>query len=295
MAMIQRAGINPLSYLMMVIQMKNKVYEIITNRIIEGLQTKKTWLKGWISQMPKNAITKKTYSGINLLLLSLNDYSSPYFLTYKQARQLKGYVKKGEKATIIIYWKIKETEATLETGEIKKEAIPILRYYKVFNIEQCEGIKIKEDKEEFNPIEKCEVIISEYKDKPEIKQGQQSCYINTLDLIRIPDKNVFLNKEEYYSVLFHELTHSTGNEKRLNREGVAKAVNFGSDKYSKEELIAELGNAFLCATGGIANKVIDNQQAYINNWIDVFRKDKKILIQASRQAQRSTDYIIGSD
>ena len=294
MAMIQRAGINPLSYLMMVIQMKNKVYEIITNRIIEGLQTKKTWLKGWISQMPKNAITKKTYSGINLLLLSLNDYSSPYFLTYKQARQLKGYVKQGEKATIIIYWKIKETEKNLENGEIKKEAVPILRYYKVFNLKQCEGIEIKENKEEFNPVEKCEDIISNYKDKPEIKQGQP-CYINSLDLIRIPNKNDFLSKEEYYSALFHELTHSTGNEKRLNREGVAKAVNFGSDKYSKEELIAELGNAFLCATGGIANKVIDNQQAYINNWIDVFRKDKKILIQASRQAQRSTDYIIGSD
>lgn len=112
-------------------------------------------------------------------------------------------------------------------------------------------------------------------------------------MIRIPDKNDFLNKEEYYSTLFHELTHSTGHEKRLNREGVTKAVNFGSDKYSNEELIAELGSAFLCAISGIANKVIDNQQAYINDWIEIFRKDKKMLIQASRQAQRSTDYIMG--
>jgi len=270
----------------------NKVYEIITNRIIEGLQAKKTWLKGWVTHLPKNAITKKPYKGINLLLLSLNNYSSPYFLTYKQAQQLKGNVRQGEKATIIIYWKIKEVEKELENGEIKKEVIPILRYYKVFNLEQCEGIGIKENKEEFNPIEKCEDIISNYKDKPEIKQGQP-CYINSLDLIRIPDKNDFLNKEEYYSTLFHELTHSTGHEKRLNREGVTKAVNFGSDKYSNEELIAELGSAFLCAISGIANKVIDNQQAYINDWIEIFRKDKKMLIQASRQAQRSTDYIMG--
>ncbi len=236
-----------------------KVYELITNRILEQLDKGIVpWKKPWKTQIPKNLITKKKYKGVNILMLSFTDYGSPYWLTCKQAKDLGGYVKPGEKGIPVVYWNfIKIKDENLEDSEDETEkTIPFLRYYTVFNAQQCENISIPEDKEiDFNQIEECEKTIIAMPEKPYIKYGiSKACYIPSMDTIKMPNENSFYSGEEYYSTLFHELIHSTGHIKRLNRKSINDITSFGGEDYSKEELIAEIGASFLCCMSGIENK-----------------------------------------
>jgi len=281
---------------------KQDVYEIITDRIIEGLENGNiAWRKSWKElENPKNFITKKEYKGINTLLLRLNSFKTPYWLTFKQINNLGGKVKKGEHSTIIIYWNIisstKEIINNEGISEQKKIKIPMLRYYRVFNLEQTEGIKFDytiNQLTSFQKIKKCEEIIENYKTKPKIEYKEQKAYYNPKeDYINLPQAESFSSEEEYYSTLFHEAIHSTGNEKRLNRfEGEYKN-HFGDESYSKEELIAEIGSSFLSGISQIEHKTLQNSTAYIQGWLKVLKGDKKLIIFASAKAQKAVDYIL---
>lgn len=277
-----------------------KVNEIITDIIIKKLESGNIpWIKPWNNcGEPKNIITNKEYRGINNLLLSFNGYSNPFYLTINQAKQLKIRIKYDEmsKGHLIVFWKTNTIKD--KNNEDIEKTIPMLRYYKVWNLEQCESIPEKYKTPEipsleFNPIETCENIISEYKDCPEIISDNKAYYSVGKDIIGIPNKSLFKSIEDYYSTLFHEMIHSTGNKKRLDRKSLTTSVKFGSEIYSKEELIAEIGNSFLCGYSGIMNKTIDNSSAYISSWIKVLKSDNNIVISSASYAQKAFDYIVG--
>lgn len=273
------------------------VYEIITNRIIEELEKGIVpWQKPWSggSGTSKNLISKKPYQGINQIMTGLQAFDSEYWLTFNQCKKLGGSIKKGSKSTIVIFWKFLEKD-NLSTG--KKDKIPMLRYYRVFNATQTEDIdypKQATESKQNNPIESCQKIINELPlGMPKIlHEEQRAFYRPSSDHINLPKMNSFNGSNEYYSTYFHELVHSTGHAKRLNREGVTGSINFGSQCYSKEELVAEIGASFLNGQAGILNHVIDNSTAYINSWLNKLRNDKKLIITASGQAQKAVNYLL---
>lgn len=275
----------------------NKVYDIITDKIIQELgKGNIIWRKTWRTSQPKNLITKKDYRGLNVWLLNMQGFTSPYWLTFKQVNKLKGRVKQGEHSTIITYWQVKEYQKPNPIGEIETFERLVLRYYRVFNTEQCEGLKLPVDnKPTIEPLQECENILEKYKTKPSIinKDNNRAFYSPSKDYINIPDKNRFINSESYYATLFHELAHSTGHKSRLDRQGVATTASFGSADYSKEELVAEFSASFLCGVARIENTTIQNQSAYIQNWIKALQNDKRLLFTASSKAQQVTDYMLG--
>ena len=268
------------------------VYEVVTNRILEAMQAGVVpWRQPWTTSKPRNLVSKKEYRGVNLFLLGIQKYTSPYWCTYKQALEKGGSVRKGESGTPCIFWKIGNYE---KDGETKKSFI--LRYYTVFNVAQCDGLKVPEAevKEDFNPITECENLVKLYKTIPAIDHGgDRACYIPSFDRICMPKPETFRSPEEYYSTLFHELTHSTGHEDRLNREGVTNPIQFGSHDYSFEELVAECGSAFLCGQTGILNRTLDNSAAYIASWSKKLKSEPKWIVEAASKAAKAADYIQG--
>ena len=174
--------------------------------------------------------------------------------------------------------------------------IPLLRYYTVFNLEQTTGIEtpMEPHKQTFQPIERCEALVASMPQRPTLHHGEPRAYYRPLvDAINMPRPELFDSPEEYYSTLFHEMTHSTGHERRLNRPTLTDLCPFGSTNYSKEELVAEMGAAFLCGVCGIENRTVDNSAAYIASWLRVLKNDKQMVILAAAQAQRAADFIQG--
>jgi len=236
---------------------RGSVYDRITERIVALLgQGTVPWRKPWKAQtgLPRNLVSKKLYRGVNVFLLHAMSYESPYWLTFRQALELGGNVRKGEKACPVVFWKQLEVEDR-KTGEPEK--IPMLRFYYVFNVAQCDGLRnipgaaIAETP--MSPPTKPEEIVAFMPKRPEIKHGMRRAFYSPLeDIVAMPDRQRFDTEADYYSALFHELTHSTGYASRLNRPSITEAEDFGSDPYSKEELIAEMGAAFLCGQAGIA-------------------------------------------
>lgn len=283
-----------------------EVCEKITNLIVEKLEEGTVpWRKPWRvndNQMPKNLVSDKSYSGINFFMLLVfgSNYRSPYWITYKQARERGGFVKKGEKGLPIIYWNFVENLVENSNGDFDLEKVPFLKTYTVFNVEQCDGINYPEIKEveklQFEPIEKAEKIISCYKDKPKIVfGGNRACYSSLKDLIKLPEKGNFFSIEEFYATYFHELVHSTGHESRLNRDTMKISSYFDNQEYSKEELIAEMGASMLSGLSDVINPVIENSVSYLDGWIKALKEDSRLLIQAGAQAQKAVEYIIASD
>lgn len=288
--------------------MKNSfdLYEKITNDMIESIESEKTlpWQKPWNGGGPRNAISNKPYRGINTFILSLKKYTSPFWLTMDQANKLGGRIKKGEKATYITFWKfLKFDNGVDESGNAKSKNIPMLRYFLVFNVEQCEKLKLPKHCElktlDFNPIAECEKIVDSYKDAPEIvsEYGNRACYIPMVDKINMPSKESFNTVEGYYATLFHEMGHSARVEKRLDQEkasgGRGFSHRFGDEDYSFEELCAEFTASYLCGISNISHVVANNSAAYLQGWLEVFKKDKKMLIKAAGLAQKRADYIQG--
>ncbi len=241
------------------------------------------WRKPWVNGGAKNIDSRKPYQGINSLLLNCSEYSSPWWGTFKQIEKAGGKVRKGEKSSIVVFY----------SSIVKEDEKPmfVLRYYSVFNSEQCDGVKVPEEKEN-NEIVECQDIVDRYSG-PKIVHGNfDACYRPSDDSVYMPMKNHFVNSERYYATMFHELIHSTGHESRLNRFE-KKSVDFGSHEYSFEELVAEIGSAFLCAKSGIENQTIDHSAAYIQSWIKVFRNDKMMLTKAASNASKAVDFILG--
>ena len=280
---------------------KIDVYQLVTDQIISLLeQGIVPWQRPWAEAgVPANLLSKRQYRGINLwLLLSLN-YEQNYFLTWDQIKSMGGSVKKGETGHIVVFWKPVQKKAE-EERDTKQKQVPMLRYYKVFNIAQCrdipENLIPKSDVAAVDrePILECEAIINSMANSPTIVHKEQKAYyrIDT-DIINMPKKKSFKSLESYYSTLFHELVHSTGAEKRLGRKTLTDMVPFGSESYAMEELIAEMGSAYLCRFSGVLPNEINNTVAYLDNWLGVFKKDKRFIISASGQAQKAVDLILG--
>lgn len=277
------------------------VYEIVTDQMIKALESGTVpWHKPWSGGpefAPRNLASGKRYNGINPFLLSLSGFASPYWLTFKQAQALDGTVKKGEKSSLVVFFKMTETKDK-ETG--KPKTIPILRFYRVFNLDQCDGVRVpagrpmpKEvETNDILPLDAGEAIIQGYKDKPTIREGEAAAwYQPAIDLINMPPRNTFATPEEWYSTLFHECGHSTAHKSRLNRED-ALGNGFGSHDYGREELTAEMTSAYLCAEAGIVAP-FDNSAAYIASWLKTIRADSRAVVVAAGKASKAADYILG--
>ena len=268
---------------------KNRLCEEITNKIIAKLeQGTGIFEMPFVNGLPKNRVTGKAYRGINLWLLDGGEYA-----TFKQIQELGGKVKKGAKSHAVVFWKMLEVEEE-ETG--KEVKIPLLKQYKVFKIgEQTEGIEPTEvvEKFEHEKIEEAEKIIKEYPNPPTLTRASGKAYYRPFeDVVNIPPIEDFPDVNRYYSTFFHELVHSTGAIHRLNREGISNFDKFGSERYSKEELVAELGASILCAITGIDKHTLDHSASYIQSWITVLKNDNTFIINAAQQAQKAVDHIL---
>jgi antirestriction protein ArdC len=275
------------------------VYEIVTARILEQLERGVVpWRKPWRTDPPVNLISQKAYRGLNVFTLATQGYGSRYWLTYNQALKLGGNVKRGEKSSLVTFWHIgPERTVHNSDGADKKRSSFLLRYYSVFNLCQTEGIAEKlglsTDLQRVPSIEQCEAIVSGMPNRPPLVQSDRAWYMPSRDCVGMPARALFNSAEEYYSTLFHELTHSTGHASRIGRQGIEQLNTFGSESYSKEELVAEIGAAMLCGVTGIAPATLQNSAAYLKTWIERLRSDSKLLVSAASAAQKAADYILG--
>lgn len=279
------------------------VYEIVTEKILTELDRGTIpWRKSWATlgnAAPANMVTKKAYRGINVWLLAGSKYASPFYGTYNQAKAAGGNVNKGEKSSLVVFYS-RYTKAAKDEDEQPKETW-ILRYYNVFNIEQMtlpEQVRnrLQPAARTIPPIEAAEQIIRGLAKPPGLRFGfDQAAYAPGLDEIRMPNRGQFGRLEDFYATLFHEQVHATGHKSRLDRPGISEqAATFGSDLYSKEELIAELGAAFLCGVVGIEQTTIPNHAAYIKNWSDNLRQDSRLIVRSASAAQKAADYMLGT-
>lgn len=278
---------------------KSDTYQRITDTIITMLENGVApWRKPWSTAhngMARNLVSGKEYRGINYFLLNaMTRYESPYWLTFKQASERGGHVRKGEKGMPVIFWKLyeKENEAT---GE--ETVVPVLRQYTVFNSEQCNGLEVpiieQPETHENERIARAEAIQLAMPNRPSVTFGGSRAYYSpSQDVVNVPNLERFENSNAYYATLFHELAHSTGHAQRLNRAGVMDHATFGSCEYSKEELCAEMTSAFLCAKCGIDNSTLENSAAYIASWLKALKNDSKMVVLAAAQAQKAADYIL---
>jgi len=277
---------------------KIDVYQIVTEQIT-ALLTAGTvpWRKPWNGDgQAINLASKKPYRGINAFLLACAPYTSPYWATFKQISDLGGKVRKGEKSTLVIFWKMYETKDKHNEDETK--VVPVLRYYRVFNLDQCDGITAPDtdgasSRFEHDPIEAAEAIALAMQNRPVVTfGGDRAFYSPARDAVTVPALCQYRNPSEYYSTYFHELAHATGHESRLNREGITSTHFFGDAVYSREELVAEMSAAFLCGEAGIVQETITNSAAYIQGWLKALKNDKKLVVVAAAQAQKAADYIL---
>ena len=262
------------------------VYQIVTDRITALFSAGVVpWRKGWTTTgVPKNLVSGKAYRGINIWLLSSAGFTSPYWLTYRQAQERGGNVRKGEKGTVAIFWKLfqrkgDDTSQPTTTGQDAGRMLPLLRYFTVFNVQQCDGLTdvptVEANTREHEPIAAAEALWQAWTDKPAVThQGNAAVYRRATDAITMPPRPQFEPPEDYYSTLFHEGTHATGHSARLARATLLESARFGSQTYSKEELVAEFGSAYLCGVCGIVDRTLDNSAAYLASWLKAFRDDK---------------------
>jgi antirestriction protein ArdC len=276
------------------------IYETVTNRIIDALEQgvipwRKEWQASAASGIPINYTTKKPYRGINVFVLLCAQFGSNQWLTYKQAQDAGLQVRKGSKGMPIVFWKF-DTRKDAVTGETDK--IAFARQYTVFNIEQCDGVPVALPFEtpEFHPIDEADKLSAAYLERTGIRLhhgGDKAFYAPVMDSVTMPALQAFSTPDAYYSTLFHEYAHSTGHASRLKRFEHIGQFDFGSESYSKEELIAEFGAAFLCAETGIVNEsVLTNHAAYIQGWLRKLKNDTQLAIQAAQRAQRAADCIL---
>ena len=309
---------------------RQQIEEAVADRIIELLDQGKLppWEKDWQDSpygFPVNTVSMKPYRGVNrwmtLLTQNIMGYTDPRWLTYRQAEALGGHVRKGEKSTTIIFWKRVPFRQREDGDEAQNQAhgnnasngsngsppdesrirtYPMLRSYRVFNLEQTQDCKVKPlppaETTGHDPIERAEAIIAGMPSPPEMEFYENANYVPHYqpanDVIRVPRMDRYLNLEDYYNTVFHELVHATGHPKRLHRfELSANAQDLHA--YGREELVAGMGSAMLSAHAGTGGAVLERDAAYIRNWRDTIQADKPMVIRAATLAQRATDLILG--
>ena len=282
--------------------MSINVYEMVTNRIIEQLENNIIpWEKPWSGTIDGafNRVSKKPYSILNQMLLS----KSGEYASFKQWKDLGGHIRKGEHSEIIVFWKMYPIKEKQDDGTEIIKTIPLLKYINVFHISQVDGVEPLKQKvtHDIEPIDKAEKILNDYWNRENITiehvKGDKAFYSPMFDKIQLPLFEQFKQSEEYYSTAFHESVHSTMKTSRCNRQEdrKGKVVSFGSEEYSKEELVAEVGSAQLMNIVGIeTTKSFRNSTAYIQSWLKVLRNDNKFIVSASSKAEKAVNYILGN-
>lgn len=281
--------------------MSINVYELVTNRIIEQLENNIVpWEKPWSGTLDSafNRVSKKPYSILNQMLLK---YDGEY-ASFKQWKDLGGHIRKGEKSEIVVFWKMYPIKEKQDDGTEIIKTIPLLKYINVFHISQVDGVEPLKQKvtHDIEPIDKAEKILNDYWNRENITiehvKGDKAFYSPMFDKIQLPLFEQFKQSEDYYSTAFHESVHSTMKTSRCNRQEdrKGKVVSFGSEEYSKEELVAEVGSAQLMNMVGIeTTKSFRNSTAYIQSWLKVLRNDNKFIVSASSKAEKAVNYILG--
>lgn len=281
--------------------MSINVYELVTNRIIEQLENNIVpWEKPWSGTLDGafNRVSKKPYSILNQMLLK---YDGEY-ASFKQWKDLGGHIRKGEKSEIVVFWKMYPIKEKQDDGTEIIKTIPLLKYINVFHISQVDGVEPLKQKvtHDIEPIDKAEKILNDYWNRENITiehvKGDKAFYSPMFDKIQLPLFEQFKQSEEYYSTAFHESIHSTMKTSRCNRQEdrKGKVVSFGSEEYSKEELVSEVGSAQLMNIVGVeTTKSFRNSTAYIQSWLKVLRNDNKFIVSASSKAEKAVNYILG--
>ena len=269
------------------------IYAVITDRMIQEMEAGIIpWRKPWMAAGAAiSHTTGKPYSLLNQMLLG----EAGEYITFNQCQQEGGRVRKGEKAHLVVFWKF-VTMKDEDTDEEKE--VPFLKYYNVFHIDQCEGITAKHTTENAYPAqadEAAEAIITEYVKREgvtlEHREGDAAFYQPAADRIVLPMMKQFTETAEYYGTAFHEMVHSTGHMKRLAR--LDTTANFGGEEYSKEELVAEIGSAALVNHAGLeTSKSFRNSAAYVQNWLQVLKDDKRFIVSAASKADKAVNYIL---
>ena len=291
-----------------------RVDEQVADRIIALLEQGELppWEKDWSETpmpVPVNAVSQRPYRGINLWMTVLTQYQRRYqdhrWLTYRQAKELGGYVREGETSTLVVFWKIvdrKDNEPDQEDAETpdkRGKSYPLLRSYRVFNVEQTEDCRLKAlpepEHSHIDPLGRAEAIVAGMPSPPRIETypnfNDPPRYIPRRDLVRIPHISRYSSAAGYYNTLFHELTHATGHPDRLARfDFDANADNLHN--YGREELVAGMGSAMLAAHAGIGVEVEQRDASYIKEWLARIRADKSLVVAAAQRAQKAVDYII---
>lgn len=295
---------------------QNNVYQMVTDRIVAQLeQGLVPWHKPWTGVGLEdggavNYVSRKPYSMLNQMLLGREGE----YLTFKQIKERGGSIKKGAKAGVVVFFttttytkreEVKEDGSTETVNVVKEHLMPVLKYYNVFHIDDCEGIESKIKVEEdagpkISPIESAEKVLNGYVEREKELQFRNNIptdrayYSPTLDLISVPMLSQYEIAEEYYSTTFHEAVHSTMPESRCNRKSEQKLAAFGSEDYSREELVAEIGSAMLCNNVGIdCEKAFKNSVAYIQGWLKKLKNDNRMIVWAASRAEKAAKYILG--
>ncbi len=280
------------------------IYQMVTDRMTSLIESgvipwEQPWVMGHIGQSREGRAysrsTGRPYSLLNQFLLA----KPGEYLTFGTARKLGGSVRKGEKSKPVVFWKPFIKDVTRPDGTQEKQKFFMLRYYNVFHIDQCEGITPRQFKTEnkpkweHEPIEAAEATFNGYITRSGIALtlgSDRAFYRPSADSITLPALHQYKRPEEYYSTAFHEATHSTGHKSRLNR--LTEMASFGSDLYSKEELVAEMGSAFLCNILGINTDHSDrNSAAYLQSWGKALRADPKMFVSAAGKAEKAVQLI----
>lgn len=285
--------------------MATNIYQMVTDRIIEQLEKGIIpWQKPWTGLGVAdggaiNYTSRRAYSFLNQMLLG----KGGEYLTFKQIKENGGSIKKGAKAKIVVFFKMVGMEEEKD-GEKKQKLVPMLRYYHVFHLDDTTGIesKIKEGEKPENvhePIDFAEEVINGYVDREQTlkfqndKPTDRAFYSPSFDEVVVPMLSQYAIVEEYYSTTFHELVHTTMKKSRCDREADNKNAAFGSEDYSREELVAELGAAMLCNVAGLeSEKAFKNSVAYIQGWLGKLKKDNKAIVWASSRAEKAAKYIM---
>lgn len=288
--------------------MRTDVYERVTAQIVAELEKGvRPWMKPWNAEHAAGRITRPLrgngipYRGINVVMLwseaVAKGYSAPIWMTFKQAIELKACVRKSEKGSLVVYAdKITRTETDADTGEESARAIPFMKGYTVFNVEQIDGLpehfyaKAEPRTETVPRVERADAFFAATKAEI-VHGGSRACYVQSTDNIHMPCIDLFRDAESYYATLAHETTHWTKHAKRLDREFGRK--RFGDEGYAMEELVAELGAAFLSADLDLTPEIRDDHAPYIASWLKVLKDDKRAIFTAASHAQRAADFLHG--
>jgi antirestriction protein ArdC len=285
--------------------MSDTIHRMVTERMIAALERGTVpWHKPWHAAdgRPTSMTTGQPYRGVNVFLLGLTAaeqaYGSRYWGTYRQIAELGGQVHKGEQSTLVVFWKpVEVADRDPQTAEVTVKQVPVLRYYRVFNAAQAYHLP-----DRFHPAPKQDTQIAEpqtvldgYQARgPALRHvaGDRAAYQPVTDTIGLPLRSQFKSPQHYYATAFHEAAHSTGHPSRLNRPGIAAFDHFGSDRYAREELVAEMTSSILCAGTGIDDPdLFDNAAAYIAGWLSVLNHDRTLVVAAAAQAQQACDLI----